>query len=83
MKAISTEAGVGLIFDETKNRVLDYCFCNAQEADAFLSSAERVGVNLYVGMSHADLAPVVAIWRDAYKREAANVVVNGSPLKPR
>lgn len=82
MNAISTEAGVGLIFNPTKNRVLDYCFTDAQEADAFLSSAERVGVNLYVGMPHGDLAPVVAIWRDAYKREAASVMVSNG-MKPR
>jgi hypothetical protein len=80
MKAIETIIdnghGVGLIFDETRNRVLDFCFTDVHEADAFLSSAERSGVNLFPGIPHSDLAPVVAIWRDAYKRETANAVVN-------
>lgn len=75
MRAIETildqDHGVGLVFDETRNRVLDFCFADVHEAEAFLSSAERSGVNLYVGMPHADLSPIVLIWRDAYKREMA------------
>ncbi|MBX3435277.1 MAG: hypothetical protein KF847_18315 [Pirellulales bacterium] len=58
----------GAIFDETKNRILDFCFDDLDEAEAFLAVAERSGVSLYASMPHNDICALVRLWRESRKR---------------
>jgi hypothetical protein len=48
--------------------VLPFVFVDELEASAFLQVAERVGLNLWPGMSYADLMQYVQLWRDGAKR---------------
>jgi len=58
----------GVLIDETKNHALPFLFEGVNEAQAFLDSVERSGVNVWPGMSYCDLSSLVRLWRDAVKR---------------
>ncbi len=59
---------LGVLFDDELQIFLPFAFKNLKEAQRFLEAAERTGINLWGGMPNSDLKPLVALWRDADKR---------------
>ena len=58
----------GILIDEQKMHALPYLFASVNEAQSFLNSVERSGVNVWPGMSYCDIQSLVLLWRDASKR---------------